>query len=162
MAMRTLDDCFQDELRDVLSAEKQLVRALPKMAKGVASEELRQALLDHLEETEGQVERLEQAFESLDKSPRSKKCVAMEGLIEEGSHVLEEEAEDDVKDAMIIAAAQKVEHYEIATYGTLCTWAEMLGHTDALALLKENLAQEKAADEKLTKLAESINLAATT
>jgi ferritin-like metal-binding protein YciE len=137
MAMRTLEDCFQDELRDVLSAEKQLVKALPKMAKGAGSDELRAA-----------------------RAARAKKCDAMEGLLEEGEELLEEDAEEPVKDALIIAASQKVEHYEIATYGTLCTWAELLGFDTALKLLKQNLAEEKAADEKLTQIASKINLEA--
>jgi ferritin-like metal-binding protein YciE len=160
MALRSLEDCFQDELRDILSAEKQLVKALPKMAKGAESEELRAAIEEHLEETKGQVERLEKVFESIGKSARAKKCEAMEGLLEEGEELLEEDAEEGVLDAMIIAAAQKVEHYEIATYGTLCTWAKLLGHDDALQLLKENLAEEKTADEKLTQIASEVNVEA--
>jgi len=160
MPLNSLEDAFLDELRDVLSAEKQLVKALPKMAKGAASDQLREAIEDHLEETKTHVERVEAAMESLDHKPRAKKCDAMEGLLEEGSALLEEEAAPEVLDALIIAAAQKVEHYEIATYGTLCTWAKLLGYETALKLLKQNMSEEEAADEKLTQLSESINPAA--
>ncbi len=157
MAMKTLEDAFHDELRDVLSAEKQLVQALPKMAKNAGNEQLRQAIEDHLEETKKQVERLEQVFEIIDKTARAKKCEAMEGLLEEGKELMEEDGEPSVKDAMMIAAAQKVEHYEIATYGTLCTWAETLGYTKAVKLLQQNLNEERAADELLSKIAGSVN-----
>ncbi len=157
MALNTLEDAFLDELRDVLSAEKQLVKALPKMAKGATSDQLREALQAHLEETKSHVERLEATFESLGHKPRAKKCEAMAGLLEEGSSLLEEDAESEVLDALIIAAAQKVEHYEIATYGTLCTWAKVLGYKEALKLLKQNMADEESADQKLTMLSEQIN-----
>ncbi len=157
MSLDSLRDAFVDELRDVLSAEKQLVRALPKMAKGATDEKLKAAINDHLEETKQQVERVEKAFEALSLKPRSKKCEAMEGLLEEGSSLLEEDAAPDVLDALIIAAAQKVEHYEIATYGTLCTWAEVLGLEEPLKLLKENMKQEEAADKLLTRVSKSIN-----
>lgn len=157
MSLQSLEDAFVDELRDILNAEKQLIKALPKMAKGASSEELQTAIEGHLEETKTHVERLEAVFESLELSPRSKKCEAMEGLIEEGSGLLEENAAADVLDALIIAAAQKVEHYEIATYGTLCTWAELLGHDRALGLLKETLSEEVNTDQKLTDIAMQIN-----
>lgn len=163
MALKSLEDAFVDELRDVLSAEKQLVKALPRMAKAASHEKLQQAIEEHLAETETHVERLEQVFESLDLKPRAKKCDAMEGLLEEGKSLLEEDADERVLDALIIAAAQKVEHYEIATYGTLCTWAEQLGYADALKLLKQTLGEEKNADELLTEIAEtSVNEAAQT
>jgi len=155
MALSTLQDLFIHELKDVYSAEKQLLRALPKMAKAASSEELRAGFEQHLEETRGQIERLEQIFESLEASTRGPKCEAMAGLIEEGASLMEEDAEDAVMDAGLIAAAQKVEHYEIATYGTLVTWARHLGHEDAVELLEQNLEEEKATDVKLTELAES-------
>lgn len=161
MAMDTLRDAFVEELRDALSAEKQLTKALPKMAKAASNAQLKQAFEHHLEETEQHVKRVEQAIESLDLKPRAKKCKAMEGLIEEGSEIISEKAEESVHDAMLIAAAQKVEHYEIATYGTLCAWGEILGYKEPVKLLKQNLDQEKQADEKLKELAKEVNTAAT-
>jgi ferritin-like metal-binding protein YciE len=160
MALHTLEDAFVEELRDILNAERQLTKALPKMAKGAADEKLQEAIERHLEETQGQVERLEQVFKLLGKPARGKSCEAMEGLIAEGAEVLEEDAEEPVLDALLIASAQKVEHYEIATYGTLCTWAETLGLDEAAELLKQNLAEEKNADETLSQIAAEINLAA--
>lgn len=157
---RTLEDAFHEELRDVLSAEKQLSQALPRLAKAASNEQLREALLHHAEETSHQVDRLEQVFELIDKKPRAKRCEAMEGLVEEGKELLETDAEPEVLDAMLIGAAQKAEHYEIATYGTLCTWAEQLGYEQALKLLGETLNEEKTADEKLTKIASQVNQAA--
>jgi ferritin-like metal-binding protein YciE len=157
MSLDSLADAFYDELRDVLSAEKQLTKAIPKMAKNASSPELKKALETHLKETEQQVERVEQAFEETGKAARAKTCEAMKGLIEEGEELIKEEAEAAVKDAMLIAAAQKVEHYEIATYGTLCTWAEALGYTKALQLLQQNIDEEEAADKKLSQIAKSIN-----
>lgn len=157
MPLQSLENAFVDELRDVLSAERQLVKALPQMAKGVHSEDLRMAIEQHLEETKTHIERLEEVFRSLDLSPRAKKCEAMEGLIEEGSSLLEEDGAPQVIDALIIAAAQKVEHYEIATYGTLCTWAKLLGYDTALSLLKETMSEEEETDQKLTDLAMHIN-----
>ncbi|HVW00398.1 MAG TPA: ferritin-like domain-containing protein [Planctomycetaceae bacterium] len=157
----TLEDLFVHDLKDVYHAEKQLVRALPKMAKAATSEKLRQAIEEHLAETENQVERLEQVFQTLEVGPRGVKCAAMEGLIEEGKEVLESELDDPVKDAAIIGAANKVEHYEIASYGTLVSLARLLGHSEAEKLLQETLEEEKNADRKLTELAESeINLEA--
>jgi ferritin-like metal-binding protein YciE len=138
-----------------LNAEKQLVKALPKMARAASSENLRAGIEEHLQETEGQVERLERIFESLDISGRGVKCQAMEGLVKEGAEMMDEDAEPAVKDAALIAAAQKVEHYEIASYGTLVTWARQMGHQDAEQLLQQTLEEEKAADRKLTELAES-------
>lgn len=160
MTMKTLADAFYEELRDMLSAEKQLLKALPKMAKKATSEDLMEAFNHHLEETKQHVERVEQAFEDTGKAARAKKCEAMAGLIEEGEEILKEEADGDVKDAMLIAAAQKVEHYEIATYGALCTWAELLGYRNAKRLLGENMKDEKSADDKLTKLSQQINVEA--
>jgi ferritin-like metal-binding protein YciE len=155
MALESLNDLFIDELRDVLSAEKQLVKALPKMAKASSSPLLKKGFEKHLAQTEKQVQRLEQVFKSIGETARAKTCKAMEGLIEEGAEVIEEKAEPDVKDAALIAAAQKVEHYEIATYGTLVTWAKLLDHTKAATLLGQTLEEEKATDEKLSELAES-------
>ena len=157
MSMNTLADAFYDELRDVLSAEKQLVKALPKMAKAATSEQLVAAMEAHLAETKKQVERVEQAFEDTGKAARAKTCEAMKGLIEEAEELMEEDGEAAVKDALIIAAAQKVEHYEIATYGTLCTWASVLGYSKALELLKQNIDEEEKTDKKLTELAKAIN-----
>jgi ferritin-like metal-binding protein YciE len=155
MSLDTLNNLFIDELRDILSAEKQLVTALPKMAKAASSAELRQGFEKHLAETENHVERLKQVFESIRETARAKTCKAMEGLVEEGSEIIKEKATPEVKDAALIAAAQKVEHYEIATYGTLITWANLLGHTQAAGLLAETLEEEKATDESLTELAET-------
>jgi ferritin-like metal-binding protein YciE len=162
MAIHNLQDALIEELRDVLSAEKQITRALKQMAKKSTNEQLKAAFESHLEETEGQIERLQDVFGELDKAPRSKHCAAMEGLIEEGKEIMEEDAEPEVLDAMLIAAAQKVEHYEIATYGTLRTWAEQLGMTKVAQLLEETLEEEKATDEKLSQLAAEINQEAQT
>ncbi len=157
MTMKTLADAFYDELRDVLSAEKQLLKALPKMIKKASCEKLTAALQDHLAETEKQVERVEQAFEDTGKKAKGKTCEAMKGLIVEAEEMLKEDAEPAVKDAFIIACAQKVEHYEIATYGTLCSWAESLGYESSLKLLKQNIDEEEKADKKLSELSKSIN-----
>jgi ferritin-like metal-binding protein YciE len=154
--LMTLEDLFVDQLRDVLYAEKHITKALPKMAKNASSTELATALTNHLQETEGQIDRLKQVFELLDLSARAKKCEAILGLIEEGQSLMEEEAEPAVLDAGIIAAGQKVEHYEIAAYGCLITWAEQLGHTEAAQLLLKTLDEEKAADVKLSALAEGV------
>jgi ferritin-like metal-binding protein YciE len=153
--LKTLDDLFAHGLRDIYNAEKQLVKALPKMAKATASEKLRAGFEEHLEQTEGHVERLETIFNSLDLSSRGVKCKAMAGLVEEGGEMIDEDAEPAVKDAGLISAAQKVEHYEIASYGTLIAFAELLGHSDAVDLLKQTLEEEKQTDEKLSELAES-------
>jgi ferritin-like metal-binding protein YciE len=157
MSAESLADAFYNELRDVLSAERQLTAALKKLAEGASDPQLQEAFQMHLDETEGQVQRLEQAFEETGKAPRAKTCKAMKGLIAEGDELLKKEEASPVRDAMLIAAAQKVEHYEIATYGTLCTWAKLLGYDNALLLLKQNIEEEKTADEKLTAIAESIN-----
>jgi ferritin-like metal-binding protein YciE len=149
----TLEDLLIDQLQDLYDAEKQLVKALPKMAKAATSEELQQAIREHLEETQNQVSRLEQAFEHLDKPAKSKTCKAMRGLIEEGSEVISEDAEDPFNDLGIIAAAQRVEHYEISAYGTSRTLAEHLGQDEVASLLEETEEEEKAADGKLTEIA---------
>jgi ferritin-like metal-binding protein YciE len=156
----TLENVFLEELRDILSAEKQLTKALPKMARKASNAQLREAFQEHLEQTKEQIERIEQAFESLDMRARAKKCAGMEGLIEEGSEHMQEDAEPDAMDAMLIAAAQKVEHYEIAAYGSLCTWGELLGYDQATKLLKKNLSEEKETDTRLTDIAREINRAA--
>jgi ferritin-like metal-binding protein YciE len=153
--MSTLEDLYMDLLKDLYSAEKQLVKALPKMAKNAQSPDLQRAFQEHLRQTEGQVERIERIFSELEGSPRGKKCVGMEGLIEEGNELLKEDAEPDVLDAGLIAAAQKVEHYEIAGYGTARAWAQRLGYNNAVKLLEQTLEEESLANEKLTKIAES-------
>jgi ferritin-like metal-binding protein YciE len=162
MAGSNLRDALVDEIKDIYNAEKQIVKALPKMVKGATSDELREAFESHLEETQNQVSRLERVFELLDEKPRGKHCAGMAGILEEGSETLEEDAEDSVMDAMLIAGAQRVEHYEITAYGTAIAWAEALGLTEVAQVLGESLAEEKAADEKLSAIAESgINDAAT-
>jgi ferritin-like metal-binding protein YciE len=157
MALDNLEDAFYDELRDLYSAEKQLTKALPKMVQNASSPELKTAFESHLAETKNHVIRVEKAFDDTGKSARAKTCEAMKGLIEEAEGLLAEEGEPDVKDAMMIAAAQKVEHYEIATYGTLCTWAEILGYDNALKELKLNMNDEEKADKKLSQIAKAIN-----
>ncbi len=156
-----LQKLFEDMLKDIYWAEKALTKAIPKMIKNATSEELQQGLTDHLEETENQVQRLEQVFELVGKKATAKKCLAMEGLIKEAEEIMEENEEGAMRDAGIIAAGQKVEHYEIATYGTLRTFAQILGLEEAVGLLEETLEEEKGADEKLTEVAEAaINLQA--
>jgi ferritin-like metal-binding protein YciE len=150
----TLHDAFIDELKDMYDAEKQLTKALPKLAKAASSSDLRAAFESHLRETEGQIERLEQVFESLDEKVRGKHCDGIAGIIKEGSAILEEDFEDVTMDACLIAAAQRAEHYEMAAYGVLVAWANGMGHTEAADLLQQNLDEEKAADEKLNSLAE--------
>jgi ferritin-like metal-binding protein YciE len=157
MANNGLRELYLDELRDLYSAENQLVKALPKMAKAVNSDELRDGFEEHLEQTKGHVERLEQIFEVMDESPKGKKCAGMEGLIKEGSEVMEEDFEGAVLDAALIGAAQRVEHYEIAGYGTVIAFAEQLGESEHVSLLKESLEEEKETNEKLTSLSEDIN-----
>lgn len=157
---QTLEDAFHEELRDVLSAEKQITSALPKMIKAATNPQLKEAFQAHLEETKVQIERLEKVFEAIGKTARAKKCAAMEGILEEGKEILEEDADPEVLDAMMIGAAQKVEHYEIATYGTLCTWAKLIGNTAALKLLKETMAEEEKTDKLLSTIAQTVNQAA--
>jgi ferritin-like metal-binding protein YciE len=160
--MNTLRDAFVDEIKDLFNAEKQLTKALPKLAKNATNPELREALESHLAETQEHVARLEQIFELLDETVRGKHCAGMAGIIEEGSDMLGEDAEDSVKDACIIAAGQRAEHYEMAAYGTCVAWANALGLEEVSQLLEATLAEEKAADEKLSALAEAgINEAAT-
>ena len=152
-----LRELYIEELKDIYNAENQLVKALPKMAKAASSDELRQGFEEHLEQTKGHVQRLEKIFQALGESPKGKKCKGMEGLIEEGSEAMEEDFEDALRDAALIGAAQRVEHYEIAAYGTVSAFAEELGETEQASLLNETLEEEKETDEKLTQLAEQIN-----
>jgi ferritin-like metal-binding protein YciE len=150
----TLHDAFLDELRDLYDAEKQLTKALPKLAKTATSPKLREAFESHLEETRGHVERLEEVFEGLDEKARGKHCEGIAGIIEEGKSIMDEEFDDLTMDACLIAAGQRAEHYEIGAYGTVIAWAEAMGHNDAVPLLQQNLDEEKAADKKLSALAE--------
>ena len=161
MEMESLKELYVDELKDLYSAEKQLVKALPKMAKNATNAELQQAFTQHLEETEGHVERLEQIFEMLGERAGGKKCKGMEGLIEEAKELLEEDAAEEVLDAGLISKAQHVEHYEIAGYGTVRTYARQLGLEDQAELLQQTLEEESNANELLTQIAESsVNLEA--
>jgi ferritin-like metal-binding protein YciE len=152
--VKTLHDAFLDELRDAYDAEKQLTKALPKMAKAASSPALKAAFESHLEETRGQITRLEEVFASLDEKVRAKHCDGIEGIIEEGKSVMEEDFDDATMDACLIAGGQRAEHYEMAAYGSLIAWARALNHTEAADLLQETLDEEKAADEKLSALAE--------
>jgi ferritin-like metal-binding protein YciE len=160
MAKEALKNLYIEELRDLYDAENRLVKALPKLAKAAESEELRAGFEEHLEQTKGHVDRLRQIFESLDERPGGKKCAAMIGLIQEGQDILDEDFEDGVKDVALISAAQRVEHYEIAAYGCVKTWAGLLGETEAQSLLEQTLNEEKEADGKLTELSSEINLEA--
>lgn len=155
MELDTLRDLYIDELKDLYSAEKQLVKALPKMVKAAGDPGLKRAFADHLEQTQGHVERLEQICADLDMSPRGKKCVGMEGLIEEANELIQEKPDPDVLDAGLISKAQHVEHYEMAGYGTVRTYAEQLGEEGHVALLQQTLDEEQAADQRLTDLAVS-------
>ena len=154
MKIQNFEDLFHDMLQDIYYVEKKLVKTLPGMAKKATAPDLRTAIEDHLTETEGHVQRLEQVFELLGKTPKAKKCEALEGLIAEAEEVMSEITDKQTLDAAIIASAQAVEHYEIARYGTLCSWAEQLGQDDAADLFEKTLEEEKAADEKLTEIAE--------
>jgi ferritin-like metal-binding protein YciE len=154
--LNSLDDLLVHELQDIYNAENQILKALPKMIKAATNPELQSAFEEHLEQTEGQVERLDQVFKLLGVPAKGKKCEGMAGLIEEGKKVMEEDAEASVMDAALIAAAQKIEHYEIASYGCVCTYAEMLGYDQVHDLLGQNLEEEEVTDEKLTELAESV------
>ena len=156
MAIKTLNDLFIEELRDIYHAERQLVRALPKLSRAASTPELKQAIDHHLQETKGQVERLDQVFETLDTRARGRPCQAMQGLIEEAQEMLDEHMAGELLDVAIIVNAQKVEHYEIAGYGSLIALAKGLGHQDAIRLLEQTLAEEKGADQKLTKLADTL------
>jgi|SRR5690554_3741300 len=150
---RSLKDLFVDEIKDLYNAEKQITKALPQMAKKASSDELKNAFEEHLKETENQIQRLEKVFEELDMAPRSKKCEGIEGIISEGKEMMKEIKDPSLLDAALISAAQKVEHYEIASYGTVRTYAEMLNMHKAASLLQETLDEESNANEKLTKLA---------
>jgi ferritin-like metal-binding protein YciE len=161
MAENGLRELYLDELKDLYNAENQLIKALPKLAKASTSDELREGFEEHLEQTKGHVERLEQIFEAMDESPKGKKCAGMEGLVKEGSEVMDEDFEGAVMDAALIGAAQRVEHYEIAAYGTVIAFANQLGESEHASLLKQTLEEEKETDEKLTSLSEEINSQAT-
>jgi ferritin-like metal-binding protein YciE len=153
--LQTLDDLYVEMLKDLCSAEKQLVKALPKMAKNAHSPDLQKAFQDHLRQTEGHVEWIERIFADMNGSPRGKRCAGIEGLVEEANELLQEDVEPDVLNAGLIAAAQKVEHYEIASYGAVRTWAERLGYHKAAQLLQQTLDEEGEANKKLTQIAES-------
>jgi ferritin-like metal-binding protein YciE len=157
--INTLHDVYVEQLKDLYSAETQLIKALPKMAKAATSPDLAQGFEDHLEQTKGHANRLEQIFEKLEE-PTGKKCKAMEGLIKEDAEAIEENASPAAKDALLIAAAQRVEHYEMAGYGSVKTYANLLGEDEAAALLEQTLQEEVETDEKLTEAAESINVEA--
>jgi ferritin-like metal-binding protein YciE len=160
MEMDSLRDLFVEQLQDLYSAENQILKALPKMIKTAKSEQLKAGFQEHLEQTKQQVERLEQIFETLEEDAEGKTCKGMQGLLKEGEELMGEDADDDVMDAGLISAAQHVEHYEIAGYGTVRTYAELLGEKEAAKLLQTTLDEEKATDEKLTKLASKINVKA--
>ncbi len=157
MANQGLRELYIDELKDLYNAENQLVKALPKMAKAASSDDLKQGFEKHLEQTKGHVERLEQIFEALGESPKGKKCLAMEGLVNEGAETMQEDFEGAVMDSALIGAAQRVEHYEIAAYGTARAFAEILGESDHVSLLEQTLEEEKETDNTLTELAGEIN-----
>jgi ferritin-like metal-binding protein YciE len=157
MPSENLKKLYVDELKDLFSAENQLLKALPKMAKAASSDELRTGFEAHLEQTKGHVQRLEEIFASLDESPKGKKCSGMEGLIKEGSEVMEEDFEDAVLDAGLIGAARRVEHYEMAAYSAVCEFAKVLGQTKHASLLEKTLAEETQTDDKLAELAKEIN-----
>jgi ferritin-like metal-binding protein YciE len=154
--MTDLDELFHDTLKDIYYAEKKILSTLPKMAKAAKSKELKSAFEKHLKETEGHVDRLERVFATIDKKPQGKTCDAIVGIADEGAEIMKEYKGSPALDAGILAAAQAVEHYEISRYGTLKTWAKELGLNDAVELLEETLAEEKAADEALTKVAEEV------
>ena len=161
MELKTLNDLFMHQLRDLYGAEQQLLKAMPKMQSKTTAKELQQAFTKHMEETQNQVKRLEQVFKSLGVKAEAEKCKAMEGLLNEAEEFMSQDADKAVMDAGLIACAQRVEHYEIAGYGTACTYAKFLGHTEALNLLQETLSEEKKTDENLSYIAEnSINIKA--
>src|ERR1700675_5088123 len=160
MEINRLKHLYIEELKDLYSAETQMAKALPKMANAASSEDLRAGFEEHLGQTKEHVERLEKIFKALEESPNGKKCKGMEGLIKEGSEMIEEEPAPEELDAGLISAAQRVEHYEIAGYGCVSTYAKLLGEDAAVSLLRQTLEEEKETDEKLTELAESINLEA--
>src|ERR1700738_1266352 len=160
MAHNELKELYIDELRDLYDAENKLVKALPKLAKAANSDQLRAGFEEHLEQTRGHVERLEEIFEGLDEKPTGKKCAGMAGLVKEGEEIMDEDFSAEVMDAALISAAQRVEHYEIAAYGCASAWAQLLGESEANALLEKTLEEEKETDQKLTQLAEEINVKA--
>jgi ferritin-like metal-binding protein YciE len=160
MENNSLRELYIEELRDIYDAENQLVKALPKMAEAATSEELRSGFEEHLDQTRGHVQRLEQIFADLGAKATGKKCKGMKGLVSEGKEAIDDDFEGDVKDSELISAAQRVEHYEIAAYGTVRTYAEILGDQSGVSLLEKTLEEEKATDEKLTELAQSINVKA--
>lgn len=161
MATKTLEDLFHETLKDIYYAERKILKTLPKMARGAQDEKLKAAFLHHRDETEGQVERLQQVFELIGKRPRAKTCAAIDGIVEEGEEIMEEFKGSPALDAGLLAAAQAVEHYEISRYGTLRAWAQQLGYKDAVKLLDETLAEESKTDNLLTKLAQqAVNVAA--
>ncbi|MCA9906647.1 MAG: ferritin-like domain-containing protein [Anaerolineae bacterium] len=160
MAMQSLDDLFVHELKDVYDAEHQVINALPKMAQAANASDLQSAFEEHLEQSQGHIDRLKQIFELLERKPARETCAGMKGIIEEGQKALEEDMSDAVRDAALIAAAQRVEHYEMAGYGTLRTYAHLLGHADAAQLLQQILDEEEITDKKLSQLANSVNQAA--
>jgi ferritin-like metal-binding protein YciE len=157
MSVESIQDLFVEELRDLYSAEKQITKALPKMAKAASSNELRQAFESHLEETSGHVGRLEKIFNTLEKSSRGKTCEGMKGLLSEGAELIKEIGKGDVLDAGLISAAQRVEHYEMAGYGSVRAYAELLGNSGVVDLLQATLDEEKAADKKLTQISKTVN-----
>lgn len=161
MTQDSLQQLYVNELKDLYSAEKQLTKALPKMAKAATSTELRSGFEEHLKQTKGHVQRLEKIFQMLGKKGSGKKCVGMEGLVKEGSEIMGEDFEKDVMDAALIAAAQRVEHYEIAGYGTVSAYADLLGESEHAQLLRQTLEEEKETDQKLTTLSREINVKAT-
>jgi ferritin-like metal-binding protein YciE len=160
MQESALKELYVDELKDLYDAENRLVKTLPKMAKAATSEELRSGFEEHLEQTRGHVDRLKEIFDSLGEKPTGKKCAGMMGIIKEGEELMDEEFADGAMDAALISAAQRVEHYEIAAYGCVRSWADLLGDTEASALLEKTLDEEKETDKKLTELAEQINIEA--
>ncbi len=160
MAIKSLDELLVHEMQDIYDAEHQLTEALPEMAKAASSSDLQKAFKSHLEQTRNHIQRLEEAFEMIDAKAKREKCLAMQGLVKEGSKMIEEEAPAPVKDAGLIAAAQRVEHYEMAGYGTLRTYAYLLGHQDVARLFQQTLDEEETTDKQLTELANNINIKA--
>ena len=160
MKVNSLQELYVDELKDLYDAENQIIKALPKMIDAASSEELQNALTEHLEVTREQAKRIEQIFQNMGEKLKAEKCKGMEGVIKEGAEILSEDMDENVKDAAIISAAQRVEHYEMAGYGTVRTWANLLGESEAEELLQETLDEEKEADEKPNQLAEQINVQA--
>jgi ferritin-like metal-binding protein YciE len=157
MSVSSMEELLIDELKDIYNAEKQITRALPKMAKATTSTKLKEAFQSHLQETQGHIERLDKVFEILGKAPRGKTCHGMQGVLEEGSEVIEETEKSPLRDAALISAAQRVEHYEMAAYGSVRAYAKILGQNEVVNLLEQTLQEEKAADEKLTSIAGSVN-----